>query len=82
MFVCKSDPHPDPLVTSTNPDADPDPSLFSVELAKKCKYKNFLAKNLSLFIKHIFTIFKLLNSFIKKNIKNMKKLIFLHPKSH
>jgi hypothetical protein len=40
--------------------------------------KIFLAKNLILIIKHIFTILKLFNL----KFKNMKKIDFLHPKSH
>ncbi len=67
MFLGIPDPHPDPLVTSAGPDADPapDPS-FSDESVEKTeimvsKYKNFLVKNLILIINNIFTILKLLN---------------------
>jgi hypothetical protein len=65
MFFGIPDPHQDPLVTSTDPEADPapDPSFSdkSVEQTEimVAKYKNFLPKNLILIIKHIFTVLKL-----------------------
>ena len=48
----------------------------------KFYYKNFLATNKILIIKHIFTILKLLNFIIKHWKIWRKKTIFLHSKSH
>jgi hypothetical protein len=60
--------HLDPLVTSTNPDADPapDPSLFPKSVERT---KIILAKNLILIIKHIIKTLKLLISLIETTLK-------------
>jgi hypothetical protein len=82
MFLDLPDPYPGPLVTSTDPDADPasNPFLFfshkgvertEIMVAKNFENKNFLAQNLILIVKHIFKILKL--SLIK-TLKNMKNI--------
>ncbi len=58
------DSNPDQLLTSMDPDAaaDPDPApSLSHKSVERTEIINFLAKNLILIIKHIFTILKLFN---------------------